>query len=133
MPPAISSLNPSSVRAGSLPIVLQVRGSNFDESMIVRWNGLSLSTNPVSTTELDATVPANLLATPGTFNITVAIPNGFVTAPVAFTVLPLPTITGLSPTLALAGNPSFTLTVNGANYDSGSRVRWNNTILTTTA
>jgi len=37
-----------------------------------------------------------------------------------------PAITGLSPTSATAGGPSFTLTVNGNNFVNGSTVRWNN-------
>ncbi len=38
---------------------------------------------------------------------------------------PLPTTTGLSPATAVAGGPGFTLTVTGANFISGSVVRWN--------
>lgn len=36
-----------------------------------------------------------------------------------------PTITSLAPSFAAAGGPAFTLTVNGANFVSGSVVRWN--------
>ena len=37
---------------------------------------------------------------------------------------PAPTITALSPSSAAAGGPSFTLTVTGTNFVSGSVVRW---------
>ena len=36
-----------------------------------------------------------------------------------------PTTTSLSPASAMAGNPDFTLTVNGANFFPGATVRWN--------
>ena len=38
---------------------------------------------------------------------------------------PTPTITGLDPAGVAAGGPAFTLTVNGADFVSGSVVRWN--------
>ncbi|MGE0884029.1 MAG: IPT/TIG domain-containing protein [Blastocatellales bacterium] len=44
----------------------------------------------------------------------------------SFTVNNLvPTLTSLTPNSAQAGGPSFTLTVNGTNFVSGSVVRWN--------
>jgi len=38
---------------------------------------------------------------------------------------PVPTTTGINPSSATAGDPEFTLTVNGTNFVSGSIVRWN--------
>jgi hypothetical protein len=45
---------------------------------------------------------------------------------------PLPTLTSLSPSSVLAGGTSFTLTLNGTNFVSGSIVRWNGSNRTTT-
>ncbi len=45
---------------------------------------------------------------------------------------PVPSTTSLSPASAQAGGPSFTLTVNGHNFNTGSVVFWNGTALTTT-
>jgi hypothetical protein len=45
---------------------------------------------------------------------------------------PAPTITGLSPSSATAGGAQFTLTINGANYDSSCAATWNSTSLATT-
>lgn len=42
----------------------------------------------------------------------------------------LPTISGLSPNSATAGGAQFTITVNGANFESDAEVRWNATTLT---
>lgn len=43
-----------------------------------------------------------------------------------------PTLSSMSPTSVVAGSASFTLTVNGSNFVSGSVVLWNNSSLTTT-
>ena len=42
-----------------------------------------------------------------------------------------PVIRGLAPVPNTAGGPSFTLTVNGANFTAGAQVQWNGTGLTT--
>src|SRR5262249_36332504 len=70
--PVISSLNPSSARTGAPAFTLQVLGSNFspDPATGVNWNGAPLATTFVSATQLNAAVPANLLSSPGTANIT---------------------------------------------------------------
>ncbi|HYL37967.1 MAG TPA: IPT/TIG domain-containing protein [Bryobacteraceae bacterium] len=48
------------------------------------------------------------------------------------TNVPLAVVTGLSPSSASAGDPAFTLTVNGSNFMSGDVVLWNGSALTTT-
>src|SRR5712691_8291002 len=45
---------------------------------------------------------------------------------------PTPAIATLSPAIATAGGPAFTLTVNGSNFVSGSVVSWNGSNLATT-
>jgi len=45
---------------------------------------------------------------------------------------PVPTVTSLSPTAAVAGGAGFTITVNGTNFFSGSVVEWNGVALATT-
>ncbi len=45
---------------------------------------------------------------------------------------PVPTISGLDPSSAIAGGPAFDLTVNGANFVNGAVVRWNGANRTTT-
>lgn len=45
---------------------------------------------------------------------------------------PVPMLTNISPTTAMAGGPTFMLTVNGANFVNGSVVRWNDIDHTTT-
>ena len=45
---------------------------------------------------------------------------------------PVPTVTSISPTSAIAPGAAFTLTVNGTNFIASSVVRWNGVALTTT-
>jgi hypothetical protein len=79
-----------------------------------------------------ASVPASLIASPGSANITVTTSGG-TSASAVFTINPpLPTISNISPNSVSAGGAGFTLTVNGTNYISGSSVQWNATALSTT-
>jgi len=53
-------------------------------------------------------------------------------ASATYTIQTLPTITGLSPSSAIAGGAAFTLTVNGTNFVSGATINWNGAPLATT-
>lgn len=86
--PVISSLSPTSANAGGPAFTLVVKGSNFLNSSTVDWNGSPLSTTFVSATELKASVPASLIATAGTANVTVVnpAPGGGASASKSFTI-----------------------------------------------
>ena len=131
--PIISSLSPSSATAGGAAFTLTVNGTNFVSGAAVNWNGAALTTSFVSATQLTAAIPANLIASAGTTNITVTTPAG-TSLGTAFTinVPPTPTISSLSPSSATAGGDAFTLTVNGTNFVSGAVVNWASTALATT-
>ena len=72
----ITSMSPSSVAAGGAAFPLTVTGANFVPSTTVMWNGAALATTYVSATELTASVPASLVATPGTASVTVTTTEG---------------------------------------------------------
>ena len=101
--PALTSINPTSVNAGSGAFTLTVTGTNFVASSRVRWSGQDLTTVFVSATQLTASVPANLVASGGTVPVTVftPTPGGGVTAPQTFT------ITGGVPLVATVSAASF--------------------------
>ena len=129
-PPAITSLSPNSANAGGSGFTLTVNGTNFDNGAVVQWNGGALGTTIVGSTQLSATVGSSLIATAGTATVTV-IDNGVPSSNSAtFTISPV--ITSLSPNLAVAGGPVFTLTVNGSGFDSNAVVEWNSTPLSPT-
>lgn len=86
--PAIASLSPSSATAGGAAFTLTVNGSNFASGATVQWNGTSLATTVVSSTQLTASVSANLIGSPGTASITVSS-GGQTSAPATFTINPV--------------------------------------------
>src|SRR5580658_8138887 len=75
--PAISQLNPDSATAGGEAFTLTINGSNFGTKAVVNWNGMAqtATTTYISTGQLTVTVPASLIANPGTAQITVTNPG----------------------------------------------------------
>jgi hypothetical protein len=129
---SIASLSPANITAGSPQFTLTVVGSGFVAKTVVQWNGQTIATqlltdssgNVVGTTAT-ATVPASLVAKPGTAFVNTLSPhsgsgtNGL-SNPVAFTINPagnpVPTISAISPSCAVAGSAGFSLTVTGTNF-----------------
>ena len=130
--PQVTALAPEYVTAGAPAFTLTVDGSNFVSGAKVRWNGSDRSTTFVSAAQLRANILAADIAAPGTIPVTVLNPDGGVSNAMNFVVWgPAPTVTGLSPSSATAGGAAFTLTVNGSNFVSGAKVRWNGADRTT--
>ena len=68
--PQVTSLSPGTVVAGAGSFTLTVNGLNFGPTTTVMWdNNTSLTTTYVSSTVLQAQVPASLIAKPGTTTI----------------------------------------------------------------
>jgi peptidoglycan/xylan/chitin deacetylase (PgdA/CDA1 family) len=133
LPPAVADLSPSVATAGSPAFTLTVYGSNFVSGAKVRWNGADRTTTFVSATQLQASITAANIATPGMIPVTVLNPDGGLSNAMTFTVWgPAPAVTGLSPSYATAGGSAFTLTVSGTSFVSGAKVRWNGADRTTT-
>jgi len=70
--PALSSIVPSSVTVGAPGFTIQANGAIFTNSSTIQWNGSSLLTTFVSSTQLTAVVPANDVAKAGTAQVTVS-------------------------------------------------------------
>ena len=133
--PTISSLNPASATAGGPGFTLYVNGTNFIPTSIVRWNGSDRPTTFVSSQQLTAQIPSSDIALPGAAAVSVFNPGGGASNSVTFIINapnPVPTITSISPDVAKAGGPGFTLFVNGTNFIPSSIVRWNGSDRTTT-
>jgi hypothetical protein len=131
-PPAIASISPTLATAGGSAFTLTVNGTNFISGATVEWGTTALTTTFVSATQLTAAVPANLIATPGTINVTVTDVAG-TSAAATFTInAGVPTLSSLSPNSATAGGSAFTLTATGTNFVSGATINWNGAALTTT-
>jgi hypothetical protein len=135
-PFSITSILPTSAKAGSPDLSLTVMGSNFDGTGVIRsrvlWsaNGsqMPLSTTFVSSSELTAIVPAALLLSAGTVSISVqnwdhieGVSDG-VTNSITFTVKSSTSSAALvsppSVTLGFGGARQFVFSINGAKADA---------------
>lgn len=134
--PAITSLSPSSIR-GANSLTLTVNGSNFVSGSVIKWNGTNMTTTYASSTQLTASINkyyTTLSVYPGSIAISILNPDGGRSANATLTItqpITVPAISSLSPN-SLTGGTSFTLTVNGTNFTSGSIIKWNGTNMTTT-
>jgi uncharacterized protein (TIGR03437 family) len=102
--PTLTSISPNSANAGGAAFTLTATGTNFVASSKVRWNGQDLATLFNSANQLVATVPANLIASQGTAQITVftPTPGGGVSTSQNFTINP-----GSVPNVASVSAASF--------------------------
>jgi hypothetical protein len=137
--PTLSSLSPAFIPAAGPTFTLTVNGSGFLSGAIVQWNGSALVTSFVSGTQVTASVPANLILTSGTANVTVVNPGTAASSALTFSINPQvinsPVILSLSPSSAVAGGTAFTITVFGSGFISNfvgtSTVQWNGSALAT--
>ncbi|MFZ0036350.1 MAG: hypothetical protein WAK91_02940 [Candidatus Acidiferrales bacterium] len=138
--PTLSSISPAHITAGSGAFQLNVVALNVITGTTVNWDGNPLTTTLNTTTnQLAAQVPANLIATPGSADITVEnpAPGGGTSSGTTFFIdppnNPVPTITSLAPPSASVGGAAFSLTVTGTGFASGvSTVNWNGQMRATT-
>ncbi|HWZ46028.1 MAG TPA: IPT/TIG domain-containing protein [Candidatus Saccharimonadales bacterium] len=135
-PPVLSSISPTSVTAGGPAFTLTATGSNFVNGASVRVGGSNRTTTFVSGSQLNASIPASDIASPGTLAVTVANPDGSTSAAITLTVNspnnPVPVLASISPTSVPVGSGGFTLTATGSNFVSGAVVQVNGSSRTTT-
>ena len=130
----ITALSPSTIPAGSPQFTLTVIGGTYVAQTVVQWNQQTIATQVLTdssgnVTGITATVPATLVAKAGTATVNTLSPhsgagtNGL-SNPLNFIISPagnpVPTISSISPSCAVAGSAQFTLTVTGTNFVSGS-------------
>lgn len=121
--PIITGLSPASATVGSAAITLTVSGDNFTSDAVVRWNGASLPTTFVSSTQLTATVPASLLAAVGTATVTITETGGASPGMAFFINAAAPSIIGISPAQGpSAGGTAVNIT--GTNFTGVSAVKF---------
>lgn len=68
---SITTLSPSSLAVGSGTTTLEVFGNGFTASSVVYFNGVAEGTTYVSTTQLNATIPASSLTAAGSASVSV--------------------------------------------------------------
>src|SRR5215470_16682428 len=135
--PALTSLSPSTVTAGSPGFTLTVTGANFASTSVVQWNGSNRPTTFVRGTQLQASVAAADIVSAGSAQVSVSTPGsgGGTSNSLAFTIAaptPAPILSSISPSTTSAGGAAFTLTATGSSFTSGSIVQVNGASRTTT-
>ena len=131
--PTIATISPTNTVAGGAAFTLTITGTNFVAASIVNFGGSAVATTFVSSTQLTAAIPAASIASTGTPAVTVTnpAPGGGTSKPINFTITSgvtsgsIPTIQGLFPSCAPAGEQLFQLLVEASNVAANSVVRWN--------
>ncbi len=138
--PTITSLSPAGSTTTGSGILLNVFGSNFVFNSTVRWNAANRTTTFISSNQLQASLNAGDLSSPGTGMVTVSSPSpgGGISNTANFLITtsnPVPVILNLSQTSVVVGTVRDNLTFNvngtGSTFVATSVVRWNGSNRTT--
>lgn len=94
-PPTITTLSPNTAVAGTASVAITVNGSGFTRSSEVVVGQTPLVTTFVTSSQLTATIPQNLLATAGPLQVKVQTPSpgGGASGSATFTISPATTST----------------------------------------
>ncbi|MET4107575.1 FG-GAP-like repeat-containing protein [Hymenobacter sp. UYP22] len=130
--PTMTALSPATAPGGSGPLVLTVNGVNFAARAFIQFNGVTLPTTRVSSSELTAQVPASALAAPGTYSVTVTnpTPGGGTSAPLPFLVtVPVPPV--VLTFTPVTGPVGTRITINGTDLGRTSVITFTGTVANT--
>ncbi len=135
--PVLSSIAPTSALVGAADTQITLTGASFIVSTKAVIGAQELSTSFVSSTQLEAIIPASYLTSAKSLSVAVSTPapGGGTSAAQTFivgSVNPVPTITAMSPTQAAQGGPAFTLSFEGTGFVTGAQAFFAGTALTTT-
>src|SRR5437588_1108165 len=127
--PHVRSLSPISAQApAASDLTLTVNGSGLT-SGTVQWKvgttTTALTTTPGSDSLLTATVPAALLGSGGTSQVSVSVASANSNSLTFAVFFALPTISAAAPSSAPVNSASATITVTGTNFFSNSQVMLN--------
>jgi hypothetical protein len=127
-PPIVRSISPFPIVAGSPDTRLVIGGEGFAEGALARLDSIPLTTTQVSAELVTAVAPAALIANTGMRSLTIANPDGQISAAYNTGVAaPSPGVTSLEPSVIPAGEGAFTLAINGHGFLPGLVVKWDST------
>lgn len=132
--PAITSLNPSSISAGSGSVSLVISGSGFVPSSSFSFNGVARSVSFVNSAQVSMPLTPADLSVPGQVNIAVQTPppgGGSAQASFLIESPKAPAVTSVSPASTAPGS-SPVITVTGSSFVKASLVTWDGIPLATT-
>lgn len=132
-PFSITALSPAQVSAGGPDFTLTITGTGIAPGATATVGGTSLAGSSTSTTLITVTVPASVIAQPGSVSVSVTNPSGVTSNSLILTVITPLHLTSLSPPTATVGNPGFVLTLSGTGFLAGATVQIGDTTLQPTS
>ncbi|MEO8798235.1 MAG: IPT/TIG domain-containing protein, partial [Polyangiaceae bacterium] len=130
--PILQTISPTFGSVGALGPTLVVTGESFTEASIVRVDGTELTTTYFSSSELRAPLPNGKLAMATTLHISVKTPSpgGGTSQDLPFEVRnPVPALSALDPSSALAGSSDTPLTIVGTSFEAHAAVYFDGSLL----
>lgn len=134
--PTLTSLSLTSIAAGEPDFALTLVGTEFVGGAKANFGSLTLNPSTLSGSQMEITVPASAIVGGGIISITVTNPGpgGGASNAQTFTVVnPLPTVSALSPQLAVLGDPAFPLQITGTGFVPQTTVLFGSHLLTPTS
>lgn len=130
--PSISALSQAEVLLNSTSVSLDITGTNFVSTSMVKVGDTEVKPSSVTQTGLTVAVPDELLTAAGPINMAVMNPSpgGGTSGSLNFTVLnPVPTITALSMEETVLSNTDLELVISGTGFAPGMKVGFGATSL----
>lgn len=125
--PTLSAISPVTVATDAAPVPLRAYGTGFRDSTKISFGGTLLPTTFISTTEVRATVPADLFATAGDRGVTVVnpLPGGGTSSGIALHVTTAPPrLSSIEPSAGVEGDTgTVPLIVRGRGFHAGDVVQ----------
>jgi len=126
--PVVTTVTPGYAVAGASSANTTIVGANFTSGSNVVWTtpgGQSVTISPslLQAAEIQATIPANLLTTPGAAQIAIANPVGTLSNSVPFIIAPF-AITGANPNFAQVNSANTPIVVSGSNLGTAASVNF---------
>ncbi len=123
--PALTSISPKSVAAGSANFMLSLAGNGFSGRTMISVGANSYAPASATATLLVVAIPAAALTAAGTLPVSVMnpAPGGGTSSALPLIVTapnrPAPVITSVSPTRVTSGAPSITVSLLGSGFIAG--------------
>lgn len=131
-PPALLSIDPQTVIAGTGGFTLTATGANFLSGAVINFNGSPRTTKFVSSTQLTATIQSSDVLNAGNAQVTAANPGTLPSSPLTLTILPnSPSITSLTPNTLPVNSTTLDITITGQNFASTAVAQVNGASRTT--
>src|SRR5207237_436329 len=131
-PPQLARLTPDKTGTGAENLELTITGERFQRGTLVMIGGQTLTTEFVSKSTLNATLPASLFTKVGTINVQVKNVDGNLSNILIIAVDYGPLVTRLSPRRLHAGSGEVELTVGGVAFKPGITLFVNDAAVPTT-